>query len=111
MPWQDPDAFYHDVNEIASFSANRQEFLARLEERKKQRLDELLEAPDKMIYRILRNRKVSVDHWFYLMRLNRYATLDTIIALFASYLPPDENGHQPSLGLQILSPSPYENPH
>ncbi|EQK97366.1 hypothetical protein G6O67_001760 [Ophiocordyceps sinensis] len=95
---QDQDAFYQDVNEMASFAAKKQEFLARLEERKKQRLGELVEAPGKMAADVFLNRNTDENHRFYLFRLVRYATLDTIIALLASYLPPEENGNQPSLG-------------
>ncbi|KAM4060796.1 hypothetical protein HRG_001673 [Hirsutella rhossiliensis] len=95
---QDPDAFHADVFELARDSANKDEFIARLQERRDLRLKELDDFRRK-IYILLRSGFTSLDdnQVCRLMHMNLFATLDSIVALYASLLAPNEYGEQPSL--------------
>ncbi|KAH6988715.1 hypothetical protein EDB80DRAFT_730826 [Ilyonectria destructans] len=101
---QDPDAFHHDVNDIARHASDKADFLSRMQQRRDQRLDELKEIRENIFHFILSgHQRINDDQMFYYLRLNRFATLDCLVALCASFLGPDERGQVPSLDQFLLS--------
>lgn len=96
---QDPDAFHHDVNDIARHVSDKADFFARMQQRRDQRLDELKEIRENILHFVLSgHQRMDDDQIFYYLRLNRFATLDCLVALCASFLGQDERGQVPSLG-------------
>ncbi|KAK7424281.1 hypothetical protein QQX98_000549 [Neonectria punicea] len=96
---QDPDAFHHDVNKIACQAADKEEFYARLQKRRDQRLDELTDMEDKIgVFHLSGYNRLNDNQRFHRFRLERYASLDCLVAFCASLLAPNKKGMMPSLG-------------
>ncbi|PNY23296.1 Uncharacterized protein TCAP_06764 [Tolypocladium capitatum] len=79
---QDPDAFHHDVAEIARDASGNEDFLARLHERRDRRFDELKDIQRKLTAFMLRgfHREEDECHVLHVIRLSRYASLDCLLA-------------------------------
>lgn len=96
---QDPDAFHHDVNELARQSLDKEDFYSRLQKRKDQRLDELKDMREKIgALHLSGYNRLTNDQRFHRVRLDCFASLDCLIAFCASLLAPNEKGVAPSLG-------------
>jgi hypothetical protein len=96
---QDPDAFHHDVNEIARQSLGKEDFYSRLQKRRDQRLDELKDMREKIgALHLSGYNRLTDNQRFHRVRLDCFASLDCLIAFCASFLTPNEKGMAPSLG-------------
>ncbi|RSL78392.1 hypothetical protein CEP51_008268 [Fusarium floridanum] len=96
---QDPDAFHRDVNEIARQSLDKKDFYSRLQQRRDQRLDELKDMDEKIgALHLSGYNRLTNDQRFHRLRLECFASLDCLVAFFASFLTPNERGVAPSLG-------------
>lgn len=85
---QDPDAFHHDVYEIANEAASTVEFHNLLATRRDQRLRELNESLESASFEIIANPAlVGTSQWEYALQLFRTRSLDSLVRYFASYLP------------------------
>ncbi|KAF4509341.1 hypothetical protein G6O67_003519 [Ophiocordyceps sinensis] len=95
---QDPDAFHNDVASIARDATDKQVFLAHLQKRRDERLAELSNFRHKL-FRLLRVgfTRLSDDQLFHLSRHDRFASLDTVVGLYASLLAANQDGQEPSL--------------
>ncbi|RSL64598.1 hypothetical protein CEP53_003992 [Fusarium sp. AF-6] len=101
---QDPDAFHHDVNEIARRALDKEDFYARLQKRRDQRLDELKDMQDKIgVFHLSGYTRLAENQRFHRLRLQRYASLDCLVAFCASLLAPNEKGVMPSLDIFLRS--------
>ncbi|KAJ3457244.1 hypothetical protein MRS44_014385 [Fusarium solani] len=101
---QDPDAFHHDVNEIARQALDKEDFYARLQKRRDQRLDELKDMQDKIgVFHLSGYTRLAENQRFHRLRLQRYASLDCLVAFCASLLAPNEKGMMPSLDMFLRS--------
>ncbi|RSL68347.1 hypothetical protein CEP54_002887 [Fusarium duplospermum] len=101
---QDPDAFHHDVNEIARRALDKEDFYARLQKRRDQRLDELKDMQDKIgVFHLSGYTRLAENQRFHRLRLQRYASLDCLVAFCASLLAPNEKGMMPSLDIFLRS--------
>ncbi|KAI8655618.1 hypothetical protein NCS55_01214500 [Fusarium keratoplasticum] len=101
---QDPDAFHHDVNEIARQALNKEDFYARLQTRRDQRLNELKDMQDKIgVFHLSGYTRLAENQRFHRLRLQRYASLDCLVAFCASLLAPNEKGMMPSLDMFLRS--------
>ena len=96
---QDPDAFHHDVAEIAHLARDQSDFLAQLQERRDQRLTELKRIFDKIATLLLcgHARKEDESHMQSLLLLSRNASLDSLVGLCATFLDPKDDSMQQSL--------------
>ncbi|WAO94749.1 Hypothetical protein NCS54_01234700 [Fusarium falciforme] len=96
---QDPDAFHHDVNEIAHQALDKEDFYARLQKRRDQRVEELLDMENKIgALHLSGYNRLTDDQRFHRLRLECFASLDCLVAFCASFLTPNEKGMKPSLG-------------
>ncbi|CAK7221142.1 hypothetical protein SBRCBS47491_004426 [Sporothrix bragantina] len=94
---QDPDAFHHDVYEIANEAATTAEFHNLLAIRREQRLRELNESLESASFEIIANPDlVGTTQWEYALQLFRTRSLDSLVRYFASYLPTSHPWHTPS---------------
>lgn len=94
---QDPDAFHHDVFEIASEASTTGEFHHLLAIRRDQRLRELNESLESASFEIIANPNlVGTTQWEYALQLFRTRSLDSLVRYFASYLPSSHPWHKPS---------------
>lgn len=94
---QDPDAFHHDVFEIASEATTTGEFHHLLAIRRDQRLRELNESLESASFEIIANPNlVGTTQWEYALQLFRTRSLDSLVRYFASYLPSSHPWHKPS---------------
>ncbi|KAH6685454.1 hypothetical protein F5X68DRAFT_262689 [Plectosphaerella plurivora] len=85
---QDPEAFHHDVYEIASDARTEDEFHRLLADRRQQRVDELNDCLQSAACEIIANPKlIGTDQWSYALQLFRTRSLDSLVRYFASYLP------------------------
>ncbi|KAH7368886.1 hypothetical protein B0T11DRAFT_68154 [Plectosphaerella cucumerina] len=85
---QDPEAFHHDVYEIASDARSEDEFHRLLADRRQQRIDELNDCLESAAFEIIANPKlIGTDQWSYALQLFRTRSLDSLVRYFASYLP------------------------
>ncbi|CAK7266632.1 hypothetical protein SEPCBS57363_002188 [Sporothrix epigloea] len=85
---QDPDAFHHDVYEIANEAASTVEFHNLLATRRDQRLRELNESLESASFEIIANPAlVGTSQWEHALQLFRTRSLDSLVRYFASYLP------------------------
>ena len=93
---QDPDAFQHDVHEIASEAASTAEFHHLLGQRRELRLNELNDSLESASYEIIANPMlVGTKQWEHALQLFRTRSLDSLVRYFASYLPSDHQWYQP----------------
>ncbi|CAK7246432.1 MAG: hypothetical protein STHCBS139747_008063 [Sporothrix thermara] len=91
---QDPDAFHHDVFEIANEAATTSEFHDLLATRRDQRLRELNESLESASFEIIANPElVGTTQWEYALQLFRTRSLDSLVRYFASYLPANHRWH------------------
>lgn len=87
---QDPEAFHHDVYEIARDADTAEEFHRFLADRRRQRLEELQESLESLAVEIIANPKlIGTDQWQHALQLFRTKSFDSIVRYFASYLPDD----------------------
>ncbi|KAI8713048.1 hypothetical protein NCS52_01248100 [Fusarium sp. LHS14.1] len=101
---QDPDAFHHDVNEIARQALNKEDFYARLQKRRDQRLEELLDMENKIgALHVSGYNRLTDNQRFHRIRLECFASLDCLVAFCASFLTPNEKGVKPSLDIFLRS--------
>lgn len=97
---QDPDAFHHDVAELASSVSGREEFLTKLQDRRDQRLNELKDFQMNIAALIMNGfNSMNDDQMKSFINLCRNASFDSLIAFWVSFLAPDRYGIEPSLGL------------
>jgi hypothetical protein len=85
---QDPDAFHHDVAEIARRCENKADFLAQLQERRDQRLAELKHILEEIALLLVcgHARKEDASHIHSFILLSRNASLDCLVRLCATFL-------------------------
>ncbi|KAL2131217.1 hypothetical protein VTI74DRAFT_5394 [Chaetomium olivicolor] len=89
-PILDPEAFHHDVYEISNQATTPDEFHSLLHERKQQRLRELNETFESAAFEIIANPSlIGTEQWQHAVQLFRTRSLDSLVRLFASYLPAD----------------------
>ncbi|RMJ15129.1 hypothetical protein BHE90_002693 [Fusarium euwallaceae] len=101
---QDPDAFHHDVNEIARQSLNKEDLYSRLQQRRDQRLDELKDMNNKIgTLHLSGYNRLTNDQRFHRIRLECFGSLDCLVAFCASFLTPNEKGMAPSLDIFLRS--------
>lgn len=85
---QDPEAFHHDVFEVAVTASTTDEFHSLLAARKQQRLRELDETLESAAFEIIAHPGlVGTDQWQYALQLFRTRALDSLVRYFSSYLP------------------------
>lgn len=85
---QDPEAFHHDVFEVAITASSTDEFHSLLSARKQQRLQELNESLESAAFEIIAHpRLVGTEQWQYALQLFRSRSLDSLVRYFSSYLP------------------------
>ncbi|TWU71812.1 hypothetical protein ED733_001120 [Metarhizium rileyi] len=103
---QDPDAFHHDVAELAGDAPSKEVFLAKLQERKSQRLEELRNFEENLTALIITGFNRLLDPQMKaFVHLCNSASFDSLIAFWATFLGPNKYGTEPSLGLSILCTS------
>jgi len=96
-PILDPEAFHHDVCEIAHLATSAEEFFGMLEKRKEQRLQELNEALESAALEIIANPAfIGNEQWQHAIQLFRTKSLDSLVRFFASYLPTDHPWYKPA---------------
>ncbi|KJR88984.1 uncharacterized protein SPSK_07495 [Sporothrix schenckii 1099-18] len=94
---QDPDAFHHDVFEIANEATTTGEFHNLLAVRRDQRLRELNESLESASFEIIANPDlVGTTQWEQALQLFRTRSLDSLVRYFASYLPSSHPWHKAS---------------
>ncbi|OAA55259.1 hypothetical protein SPI_08354 [Niveomyces insectorum RCEF 264] len=87
---QDPDAFHHDVFEIANEATTTDDFHRLLADRREQRLRELNDSLESASYEIIANPAlIGTAQWELALQLFRTRSLDSLVRYFASYLPAD----------------------
>ncbi|KAL2110131.1 hypothetical protein VUR80DRAFT_1575 [Thermomyces stellatus] len=85
---QDPEAFHHDVFEVAITASTTDEFHSLLAARKQQRLEELNKTLESAAFEIIAHPSlVGTDQWQYALQLFRTRSLDSLVRYFSSYLP------------------------
>ncbi|OAA51926.1 hypothetical protein NOR_00519 [Metarhizium rileyi] len=104
---QDPDAFHHDVAELAGDTQSKTEFLRRLQERRNQRLEELRDF-EKSLAALMATGfgRLTDDQMKSYFVLCRTASFDSLISFCASFLGPNQYGTEPSLDQFKRSPIP-----
>ncbi|KAF4333627.1 hypothetical protein FBEOM_12546 [Fusarium beomiforme] len=89
-PIQSPEAFYHDISEIAHTAHSVEEFHHLAHDRRQQRLDELNQALESASFEIIGNPNlIETPQWEHAIRLFQSNSLDSLVRYFASYLPYD----------------------
>lgn len=84
----DPEAFHHDVYELANKAKTTDEFHELLAERKQLRVRELNESLESAAFEIIGNPTlIGTDQWQHAVQLFRTRSLDSLVRYFASYLP------------------------
>jgi hypothetical protein len=97
IPILDPEAFHHDVCEIAHLATSPEEFLGMLEKRKEQRLQELNEILESAALEIIANPTfIGNEQWQPAIQLFRTRSFDSLVRFFASYLPADHPWYKPA---------------
>ncbi|KAL8409989.1 hypothetical protein RB594_008181 [Gaeumannomyces avenae] len=89
-PIQQAEAFHHDVYEIANRASSPEEFYRLLGERKKQRLEELRNAFNKVAIAITGHPALTShipNLWESTARFTHHRTLDYLVEHFASFIP------------------------
>ncbi|KAK4135885.1 hypothetical protein BT67DRAFT_376898 [Trichocladium antarcticum] len=89
-PILDPEAFHHDVCELAQQATSNDELHHLLQDRKQQRLRELNETLESAAVEIIGNPDlIGTEQWHHAVQLFRTKSLDSLVRYFASYLPSD----------------------
>ncbi|KND91108.1 hypothetical protein TOPH_04242 [Tolypocladium ophioglossoides CBS 100239] len=87
---QDPEAFHHDVSEIAHDADSSEQFHRLMADRQQQRLRELNETLETLAVEIIANPKLmGSEQWQHALQMFRTKSYDSIVRYFASYLPDD----------------------
>jgi hypothetical protein len=85
---QDPEAFHHDVSEIAHEASTTDEFHRLMAARQQERIKELNDSLESAAIEIIGNPKlIGTEQWQYALQLFRTKSLDSLVRYFASYLP------------------------
>jgi len=92
-PIQSPDAFYHDIAEIAHTAQSVAEFHHLAHDRRQQRLDELNQSLESASFEIINPNLIEAPQWEHAVQLFRSNSLDSLVQFFASYLPQDHRWH------------------
>ncbi|PNP82080.1 hypothetical protein FNYG_04641 [Fusarium nygamai] len=93
-PIQSPEAFYHDISEIAHTAHSAAEFHHIAHGRRQQRLNELNEALESASFEIIGNPSlIDTPRWEHAIQLFRTNSLDSLVQYFASYLPQEHRWH------------------
>jgi hypothetical protein len=93
-PIQSPEAFYHDISEIAHTAHSAAEFHHLAHGRRQQRLNELNEALESASFEIIGNPSlIDTPQWEHAIQLFRTNSLDSLVQYFASYLPQEHRWH------------------
>ncbi|VTT55890.1 unnamed protein product [Fusarium fujikuroi] len=93
-PIQSPEAFYHDISEIAHAAHSSAEFHRLALSRRQQRLNELNEALESASFEIIGNPSlIETPQWEHAIQLFRTNSLDSLVQYFASYLPREHCWH------------------
>lgn len=93
-PIQSPEAFYHDISEIAHTAHSTTEFHRLAHARRQQRLNELNEALESASFEIIGNPSlIETPQWEHAIQLFRTNSLDSLVQYFASYLPQEHRWH------------------
>lgn len=96
---QDMYAFHADVFELARICAGKEEFLARLQQRRDERLKELQEFRSNLYIAITSGYTcLDSEQQDHLSRLNTYASFDTLVAFYGTLIGPNKAGQQPTEG-------------
>lgn len=94
---QDPHAFHSDVSEVALSSSSKEDFYARMEKRRDVRLGELRSFVEQLGlldgYGFL---PFDDNQWFTFLRVRAFASMDCLVAFFASFIGPNDRGELPS---------------
>ncbi|KAK1781985.1 hypothetical protein QBC45DRAFT_17682 [Copromyces sp. CBS 386.78] len=102
----DPEAFHHDVQELANRATTTDELHQLLAERKQLRVRELNESLESAAFEIIGNPSlVGTDQWQHAVQLFRTRSLDSLVRYFASYLPEQHPWHKPADSGSITSSS------
>ncbi|KAF5554421.1 ribose-phosphate pyrophosphokinase [Fusarium phyllophilum] len=93
-PIQSPEAFYHDISEIAHTAHSAAEFHHLAHGRRQQRLSELNDALESASFEIIGNPNlINTPQWEHAIQLFRTNSLDSLVQYFASYLPQEHRWH------------------
>ncbi|KAF5647369.1 hypothetical protein F25303_5235 [Fusarium sp. NRRL 25303] len=93
-PIQSPEAFYHDISEIAHTAHSAAEFHRLAHGRRQQRLNELNKALESASFEIIGNPSlIETPQWEHAIQLFRTNSLDSLVQYFASYLPREHRWH------------------
>lgn len=91
----DPEAFHHDVYELANKAATTDELHELLAERKQLRVRELNDSLESAAFEIIGNPTlIGTDQWQHAVQLFRTRSLDSLVRYFASYLPEQHPWHK-----------------
>ncbi|PKS08267.1 hypothetical protein jhhlp_005210 [Lomentospora prolificans] len=102
---QDPEAFHHDVFEVAITASTTDEFHELMSARKQKRLQELDESLEAAAFEIIAHPKlVGTEQWQYALQLFRTRSLDSLVRYFSSYLPESYLDRQTSGGNRSHTP-------
>ena len=93
-PLQDPEAFHHDVFEIANEASTTDEFHRLLAVRKEQRLRELDSVFESASLEIISNPSlIGTAQWHLAVQLFRTKSFDALVRYFTSYIPSHHPWH------------------
>lgn len=102
---QDPEAFHHDVFEVAITASTTDEFHELMAARKQQRLQELNDSLEAAAFEIIAHPKlVGTEQWQYALQLFRTRSLDSLVRYFSSYLPESYLDHRTPGGNRSHTP-------
>ncbi|KAJ4402335.1 hypothetical protein N0V85_005334 [Neurospora sp. IMI 360204] len=91
----DPEAFHHDVYELANKATTTDELHQLLADRKQFRVRELNESLESAALEIVGNPSlIGTDQWQHAVQLFRTRSLDSLVRYFASYLPEQHPWHK-----------------
>jgi hypothetical protein len=101
---QDRDAFYSDVAELISNASDKEDFDAKLQERREQRLKELKDFERNIKSWMIRGHSpLNDDQMKAFIDLCREASLNSLILFLTSLLVPNKHGSKPLLGSFVLT--------
>lgn len=108
---QDAESFHKDVYELASRVSSKEDFYEQLQQRRDDRLDELKSFIHQMnMFAISGFFHMDELHMQPFRRLRGSASLDCLVAFFASFLGSNNRGELPSMG-KLLPPTIWMNQH
>lgn len=102
---QDPEAFHHDVFEIANVASTTDEFHRLMADRKEQRLRELDDVFESASLEIIANPSlIGTAQWHLAVQLFRTKSFDALVRYFTSYIPDHHPWHhrEPATKQSIL---------